>query len=477
MVGSTQSATERIQSIAVQLSENSSLTDDAVKNISSSVTKMAETTAVQSTAVMETQSAVTEIQETSENLNRSIESQAAAVVESSSSIEQMVANIKSITEILQKNSSSMQELLSASETSREGIFQVSEIMKTIADASESLIEASSMIQNIAQQTNLLSMNAAIEAAHAGEVGKGFAVVADEIRKLAENSSTQGKAITTVLSKLRTQITSAVNVSDDSQQRFTRIMELLDQVKNQEAVIENAMSEQSAGSSQVLIAIREINDITTKVRDGSSSMLSASSVIIDRMRLIIDASDNTNGRIKDITGNTDEIIMSIRFLEGVIQKTINCVTELSGDVSKFKVAKEKADYDIPDLTGKKILMVEDTEINRRIVEEILLETHVAIEEAEDGQIGVDKFKVSPAGYYSLILMDIRMPNMNGYEATRAIRGLDRSDAKDIPIVAFSISNNEKDISLSKEAGMDDYLSKPVEPRELMKILEENVGKGA
>ncbi|MHC6203625.1 methyl-accepting chemotaxis protein [Breznakiellaceae bacterium SP9] len=475
MVGSTQKTTEKIQGISVQLSENSSLTDDEVKSISDSVLKMAEAAAAQSTVVTKTQSAVEEIKATSESLNRSIETQSAAVVESSSSIEQMVANIKSVAGILQKNSSSMTELVTASETSRDGIHQVSDIMKIIANDSESLMEASSMIQHIAQQTNLLSMNAAIEAAHAGEVGKGFAVVADEIRKLAENSSSQGKAITSVLSKLKTQITGAVKVSDDSQERFTRIMELLEQVKDHEAVIEHAMTEQSAGSGEVLIAMRQINDITSRVRDGSAQMLSASSVIIGEMKRLIEASDNANERLNDITGSKDQIIMSIHFLEGVIQKTISCVKELSADVSKFKVIKEAVDYEIPNLRGKRILLVEDTEINRMIVEEMVADTHVMLDEAEDGQAGVNKFKSSQVGYYSLILMDIRMPNMNGYEAARIIRGLNRADAKQVPIVAFSISSSEKNVAESKAVGMNDYLSKPIEPRELMRILRSKIAR--
>jgi CheY-like chemotaxis protein len=368
----------------------------------------------------------------------------------------------------------MTELVSASEISRDGVHKVSDIMKVIASDSESLIEASAMIENIAQQTNLLAMNAAIEAAHAGEVGKGFAVVADEIRKLAESSSSQGKAITSVLSKLKAQITSAVQVSDESQERFTRIVELLGQVKNQETVIENAMAEQSTGSGEVLIAMRQINDITTRVRDGSAQMLSASSVIIGEMERLIKASGNTNERLQDITGNKDQIIMSIRFLEGVIEKTMLCVRELSENVLKFKVIKDPVDYEIPDLSGKKILMVEDTEINRMIVEEMVQDTHVVLDTAEDGKIGLDKFKSSPEGYYSLILMDIRMPNMNGYEATRTIRALPRQDARRIPIVAISISSSEKDVAESKVAGMDEYLSKPIEPRELMRILGSKMG---
>ncbi|MHC6203907.1 methyl-accepting chemotaxis protein [Breznakiellaceae bacterium SP9] len=475
MIGKTQAATERIEGISVQLSENTGLTDDAVNNIANAVNTMRTRIAAQSTSVTQTQASVTEINDTSESLNRSIETQSAAVVESNSAIEEMVANIKSVSQIMLKNAAYVKELVTASETSKEGIHQVSEIMKAIANDSDSLIEASTMIQTIAQQTNLLSMNAAIEAAHAGEIGKGFAVVADEIRKLAESSSTQGKAITKVLSNLKKQITNAVNVADDSQGRFTRIVELLDKVSEQETVVENAMTEQTTGSEQILLAIRKINNITGQVRTDSSSMLGASSAIINEMQRLTLANDNTNGRIKAITVSTDAIITSVRFLEGVIQKTIDCVTELSADVSQFKVIREEADYEIPELKGKKILCVEDTEISRKIVKELLLATHVFMEEAEDGQVGVNKFKSSPVDHYSLILMDIRMPNMGGYEATRIIRSMNRSDAKKIPIIAFSISLSEKDLHKSRDAGMTDHLPKPIEPRELMRILREHIEK--
>ncbi|GMO40297.1 MAG: hypothetical protein Ta2F_16470 [Termitinemataceae bacterium] len=339
MVSSTQKKTETIKEIAVQLSENSRRTNDAVTDISAGISDMVKTTAEESAMVAQAETAVEEIKATSETLNRSIETQAAAVVESSSSIEQTVANIKTVAGILHKNSVLMNELVSASETSRGGIYQVSDIMKVIASDSESLIEASTIIQHIAQQTNLLAMNAAIEAAHAGEVGKGFAVVADEIRKLAENSSSQGKTITSALSKLKEQITSAVKVSDNSQEAFTSIIDLIDQVKAQETVIENAMTEQSSGSDNILIAMRQINEITAKVRDGSAQMLSAASLIIKEMEHLRAASENTNCKLHDITDNKDKIIAAINFLENVIQKTTLCVTELSVDVSKFKVIRE------------------------------------------------------------------------------------------------------------------------------------------
>ncbi|MHC6203908.1 methyl-accepting chemotaxis protein [Breznakiellaceae bacterium SP9] len=475
MVGLTQSSTERIKEISTQLSENASLTDNEVRTISNSVTQMVETSAAQSAAVSQTEASVAEIHRVSLNLNSAIETQSAAVIKSSSSIEQMVTNIRSVSEILEKNSALIKELVGGFEQSADGVYQANDTLKAIAGDSENLFEAISLIQTIAQQTNLLSMNAAIEAAHAGEIGKGFAVVADEIRKLAENSSIQGKVITKGLKTLKMQISSAVNVSNTSQERFFHILELLGQVGSQETIIENAMFAQKADSEQILIAIREINDITATVQGSSKQLQNANTVITNEMKNLVSANSNTNMRLKDITGNTDRIILSIRFLEGVIEKTITCVKELAADITKFKVLKSAVDYVIPDLTGKKILLVEDTEINRAIVEEMMADTHVLIDEAVDGQKGVDAFKASPVGYYSCILMDIRMPNMNGYEATRLIRGLNRSDAKRIPIVAFSISSSAQDLDEGKAAGMSDYLPKPIDPRELMRILQRNVEK--
>ena len=114
-----------------------------------------------------------------------------------------------------------------------------------------------------------------------------------------------------------------------------------------------------------------------------------------------------------------------------------------------------------LAGKRILLAEDVDINRIILNEFLADTHVEIEEAVDGQKAVEAFAASAPGYYSLIFMDIQMPNMDGYEATTKIRQLPHPDAKTIPIVAMTANAYQEDISMALAVGMTGHLSKPVD----------------
>ena len=115
----------------------------------------------------------------------------------------------------------------------------------------------------------------------------------------------------------------------------------------------------------------------------------------------------------------------------------------------------------DFSGKRILLAEDVEINRIILMELLADTHIQIDEAEDGQLAVEAFKKSATGYYDLIFMDIQMPNLNGYDAAKSIRALNRPDAASVPIIAMTANAYKEDIDRAKEAGMNEHLSKPID----------------
>lgn len=122
-----------------------------------------------------------------------------------------------------------------------------------------------------------------------------------------------------------------------------------------------------------------------------------------------------------------------------------------------------------LDGKRLLVVEDNELNREIAEELLVENGFIVETAEDGTVAVQKVKAADNGYYDLILMDVQMPIMNGYNATRAIRALDDPAKASIPIVAMTANAFEEDRQLALEAGMNDYAAKPINIEELLEIL--------
>ena len=125
----------------------------------------------------------------------------------------------------------------------------------------------------------------------------------------------------------------------------------------------------------------------------------------------------------------------------------------------------------DLNGRHILMAEDVEINAEIMEQILMVRGSEIDHAENGKIALEKFEKSVDGYYDAILMDVRMPEMDGLAATEAIRALDRNDAKTIPIIAMTANAFDEDVQRSLQVGMNAHLSKPVEPDRLYQTMEE------
>ena len=124
-----------------------------------------------------------------------------------------------------------------------------------------------------------------------------------------------------------------------------------------------------------------------------------------------------------------------------------------------------------LDGRKILLAEDFVINAEIVKEIMDIRGAAVDHSENGRIVVEMFENSQPGEYDAILMDVRMPEMDGLEATKAIRALDRPDAKTIPIIAMTANAFDEDVQRSLQAGMNAHLSKPVESEHLYKTLEE------
>jgi len=212
------------------------------------------------------------IQTMMEQLNGNVSEQATAVTESAAAIEEMVANIQSVTNALTKNTEQVKELQSASEVGNSGINEVVADIRGIAAESESLLEINSVMANIASQTNLLSMNAAIEAAHAGESGRGFAVVADEIRKLAESSGKQSKTIGTVLKTIKASIDKITKSAENVLNRFDTIDGGIKTVAEQERGVLDAMEEQKQGSEQVLQAISQVSDITQRVKNDAQQMV-------------------------------------------------------------------------------------------------------------------------------------------------------------------------------------------------------------
>ena len=171
----------------------------------------------------------------------------------------------------------------------------------------------------------------------------------------------------------------------------------------------------------------------------------------------------NGRTQNLAAATEEISASA--LE---------IRDIASDV-KAKLEKLTEDWSSDDthnkLHGKKILMAEDMMINAEIMKQLIQMKEAQIDHAQNGRIVLEMFTKSTVGYYDAVLMDVHMPEMDGLEATEAIRALDREDAKTVPIIALTANAFDEDVQRSLQAGMNAHLSKPVEPEHLYQTLEE------
>ena len=327
---------EILSGIGSTLAGNTTRSAEAVAQITSTIQTVKNQAINQSASVTETNATMEQITLNIDKLNEHVENQSASVSQSSSAIEEMLANIQSVTNTLIKNAENVKELMDASEVGRGGLSDVAADIQEISRESEGLLEINSVMENIASQTNLLSMNAAIEAAHAGEAGKGFAVVADEIRKLAESSGEQSKTISTVLKKIKESIDKIIRSTNNVLDKFEAIDTRVKVVSDQEENIRNAMEEQGTGSKQILEAVGQLNEITTQVKNSSQQMLEGSKEIITEGRNLEKVTQEITGEMTEMVKSSDQISVAVNEVNTISGQNKEIIDNLVIAVSRFTI---------------------------------------------------------------------------------------------------------------------------------------------
>jgi len=325
-----------LSGIGNDLASNMNETAAAVNEITANIQSIKIRIINQSASVTETNATMEQVTVNINKLNSNIENQTRHVSQASAAIEEMVANIGSVTDTLVKNGANVRTLMDASEIGRGSLQEVSGDIQEIARESEGLLEINSVMNNIAAQTNLLSMNAAIEAAHAGEAGRGFAVVADEIRKLAENSSAQSKTIGTVLKKIKGSIDKITHSTENVLNKFEAIDSGVKTVSEQEENIRRAMEEQGEGSKQILEGISNVNQITRKVEEGSKEMLEGSQEVIRESQNLERATQEITSGMNEMASGADQINSAVTQVNGISIKNREAIDKLLEEVGRFKV---------------------------------------------------------------------------------------------------------------------------------------------
>lgn len=341
---------EMLQKIVIDLNESSNslvsigdeLSNTAQETASSTAQIMANIEGVrkqaenQSAVVTNTTVVIEELRRSMDSLRDLIESQAAAITESSAAIEEMLGNISSVTNSVHKMADSFKVLGTTVTDGNRKMSDVDTKIMQVSEQSKMLVQANAIISQIASQTNLLAMNAAIEAAHAGAAGKGFAVVADEIRKLAETSSVQSKSISDELDKVSESIEEVVSLSKESQAAFTEIISHVNSTEEIINNIDNAMNEQQYASKQIFSALGDMKNSSMEVSDQTKKVNSGIAQFEKEMETISQVSSVLAGSMDEMTAGARNISVGSQTCSDLAGRTKDNINIMENKLGQFRV---------------------------------------------------------------------------------------------------------------------------------------------
>jgi methyl-accepting chemotaxis protein len=319
-----------------RLRENASVMAASLEQISATAEQVRSHSEEQRHSASTSAAAVNQITRNIESLEGSINSQSSSMDAASAAVEQMLGNINSINTMTEKMAGQFKVLGDAAQDGAKIQKESAGRIGEIVSQSQSLQGANKIIATIAAQTNLLAMNAAIEAAHAGEAGRGFAVVADEIRKLAENSSEESHNITNELKQIGQTINYIVKDSDASGSAFSQVSGRIADTRALVTQVENAIREQSEGADQVMRALKMMNDITAEVKTGAREMSDGNTSMLREAGRLQNSAQEISSRIDSMSAEIGKILEGAQEVSGLARTNHTAIEKISTVADGFEV---------------------------------------------------------------------------------------------------------------------------------------------